>query len=137
MKASIRLLRFINLRWIVNSRKNAWNSLLSVGDSRYIITKKIGYVIDKWRKRKRRGKKLCVKKECVETFKVFFNLLNFNRFSKLMNLTRTYINTDKTNEKIKVQFPKKIDRDLSVFRPICTFERKKQRMIEINKLATG
>lgn len=46
--------------------------------------------------------------------------LNFNRSSKFnsMNLTRTYINTDKTNEKIKVQFPKKIDRDLSVFRLI-------------------
>lgn len=93
--------------------------------------------IKKRKERKREGKNYTQRKNALKRLKYFLiYALNFNRFSKLMNLTRIYINTDKTWN-IKVQFPKKIDRDLSVFLAICTFEWKKWRMIEINKLATG
>lgn len=139
------LLSFINLPWIVNKRKNAWNSLLSVGDSRYIIDgnkKRIGssYVIDKdqEKKRKKKGRKRNYTLKRLK-YSLIYALKNFNRFSKLMNLNTHIYKHEIKHETSKSSYQR---RSIGIYRfffsAICTlFEWKKRRMIEINKLATG
>lgn len=113
------LLSFINLPWIVNKRKNAWNSLLSVGDSRYIIDgnkKRIGssYVIDKdqEKKRKKKGRKRNYTLKRLK-YSLIYALKNFNRFSKLMNLNTHIYKHEIKHETSKSSFQR---RSIGIYR---------------------